>query len=163
MGGQPTPDSARPPPNVSVYRANARLNGLPAIFGQAGGEPGVLQRLVSGRRRWSLVGRHVPDDYLLTVSSAEYYLLRLRQASRARRRAPALWKVLERPLGHIKQRNRPAIEDARSNKPFQHHRVLREKSATDGLERAAAGILSDAYLRIPNKLLLSYYSPAPLR
>ena len=31
MGGQPTPDSARPPPNVSVYRANARLNGLPAI------------------------------------------------------------------------------------------------------------------------------------
>jgi len=41
MGGQPTPDSARPPPNVSVYRANARLNGLPAIFGQAGGEPGV--------------------------------------------------------------------------------------------------------------------------
>ena len=45
MGGQPTPDSARPPPNVSVYRANARLNGLPAIFGQAGGEPGVLQRL----------------------------------------------------------------------------------------------------------------------
>ena len=55
MGGQPTPDSARPPPNVSVYRANARLNGLPAIFGQAGGEPRVLQRLHGFTQRLNIV------------------------------------------------------------------------------------------------------------
>ena len=68
----------------------------------------------------------MPDDHLLTVSGVEYHLFRLRQASRPRGCAPTLWKVLERPLEHIKQRNKPAIEDARSNKPFQHHRVLRE-------------------------------------
>jgi hypothetical protein len=68
MGGQPTPDSARPPPNVSVYRANARLNGLPAIFGQAGGEPGVLQRLVSGRRRWSKPAEWLSADTSRSVT-----------------------------------------------------------------------------------------------
>ena len=35
-------------------------------------------------------------------------------------RAPALWKILERALRHVKQRDEPAIEDDHCYEPFQH-------------------------------------------
>jgi hypothetical protein len=35
-----------------------------------------------------------------------------------------IWKILERALRHVEQRGEPAIEDDRSDKPFQHYMDL---------------------------------------
>jgi len=55
--------------------------------------------------------RHVPADHALAVGGVEHRLFRLRQARRPRGRASALWKILDKALRHVKQRDEAAIED----------------------------------------------------
>ena len=63
----------------------------------------------------------MPNDHSLAVSGVEHRLFRFRQTNRPRDRAPALWKVLQRTLRHIKQGDDPAIKSDRSYNPFHHY------------------------------------------
>jgi hypothetical protein len=71
-------------------------------------------------------GRYVPDNHPLAVSGIEYRLLCFRQTNRLRGRAPALRKVLERALRHVKQGDGPAVANNRSYNPFHHHLTVQK-------------------------------------
>jgi len=63
----------------------------------------------------------------------------------ARGRAPALWKILQRALCQVKQCDEAAINDDRSDKPFQHHWV---KARGANLISMACSLICSSSFRI---------------
>jgi hypothetical protein len=84
----------------------------------------------------SLARGHVPDDHALPVGGVEHRLFRLRQARRPRGSASALWKILNKALRHVKQRDEAAIKDERSEKPLHHQLGLRKNHNADRMPAA---------------------------
>ena len=87
--------------------------------------------------RLFFAGWHVPNDRSLAVSGVEHRLFRFRQTNRPRGGAPALWKVLQRALRHVKQGNDPAVSNDRSYSPSSFRSAQKSYHRADHLDRTA--------------------------
>src|SRR5215472_8372934 len=82
-------------------------------------------------------GRHVPNNHLLAVSGVKHRLFRFGEASRPRISAPALWKVLERALRHVKQGDYPAVTNDCNDDPL-HYLELRQDAIIEPTNESTA-------------------------